>query len=118
MKHSPKREGDGARTSSRSSSRRRFLKLLAAGSVAAATTAIPEARATTRKRAPARPLSPKETLPSKIAKEIDNQKACVGRTLDTIRRYPLPPGTEPAFVFQPFDSPRNRPKSGDGGSSR
>lgn len=113
MNHPPKPEDDAVRPAPRPSSRRRFLKLIAAGSAAAATAAVPTARAATRKRAHA----PAQPMPAKIAKEIDNQKAYVSKTLDVIRLYPLPPGTEPAFVFQPLDSPR-RPKSGDGGSSR
>ncbi len=93
------------------SSRRSFLRLLAAGSAAtAATPAAALARAARKpKPAPAsRPAAPPAgpALPPAVAGEIRRQQAMLEQTLQAVRRHPLPPGSEPAFVFAPLRSRR------------
>jgi hypothetical protein len=96
------------------SSRRRFLRLLAAGSAAtAATPAAALARAAKPKGAkpPASPRPapppPVPAVPPAVAEEIRKQKALVEQAVRAVRDYPLPPGSEPAFVFAPL-RPRKR----------
>jgi hypothetical protein len=94
-------------------SRRRFLGLIAAGSAAAATPAAALALAVTPKRKPAKPApgasgakpaGPHEGagVPPAVAEEIHRQKAAVEQSLQALRDCPLPPGSEPAFVFAPL----------------
>lgn len=87
-------------------SRRRFLRLLAAGSAAAAmapAAALAGAAPRSRKPAP-KPPAGAVAAPGRAvtAAEILRQKKLVEATLKTIRDYPLPPGSEPAFVFAPL----------------
>lgn len=98
------------------SSRRRFLRLLAAGSAAtAATPAAALARATAPKRRSAKPAAGAKPAgapaapgaPASLAGEIRRQKAQVGQALQAVRDCPLPPGSGPAFVFAPL-RPRKR----------
>jgi hypothetical protein len=96
------------------SSRRSFLRLLAAGSAAtAATPAAALARAATPKRKRAKPAAGARpaalAVPPELAEEIRKQKALVEQALKAVRDYPLPPGSEPAFVFAPL---RPRKKAG------
>ena len=97
------------------SSRRRFLRLLAAGSAAtAATPAATLARAakpkTAKPPAGTRPAAtaPAPAVPPAVTEEIRKQKALVEQSVRAVRDYPLPPGSEPAFVFAPL-RPRRRP---------
>jgi hypothetical protein len=102
-------------------SRRRFLGLIAAGSAAAATTPVATlAHAVTPKKKPAKPApgapgakppGPHEDtgVPPAVAGEIRKQKALVEQSLKALRDYPLPSGSEPAFVFVPL---RPRKKAG------
>ena len=97
-------------------SRRSFLRWIAAGSAAAATTpAAALARAVTPKKRPARPAPgapgarpavPRDDsgVPPAVAEEIRRQKAAVEQSLRAVRDYPLPPGSAPAFVFTPLGS--------------
>jgi hypothetical protein len=96
-------------------SRRRFLRLLAAGSAAAAaaplaavTSAAPAARGTKRAPAPAARGAGKpgagRAVPPVMAEEIRKQKANVEQALKAVRDYRLPPGSEPAFVFAPLQA--------------
>jgi len=93
--------------------RRTFLKLLAAGSAAVATR---PAAALAAARAPKRP-SPKPAAAAHPAAtgarpaaapapglhaEIERQKRDLDKVLKTLRDYPLPPGSDPAFVFAPL----------------
>src|SRR5262245_49767362 len=87
--------------------RRRFLSLIAAGSAAAATASV----RTLAQAAPAAPARKPTVIPSlspKIQKEIDKQKGFVAAALKTIRNYPLPAGSDMAFVFQPMRPRRKR----------
>jgi hypothetical protein len=100
-------------------SRRRFLGLIAAGSAAAAASpGAALASAVTPKKKPvkpapgapgAKPAGPHEGagVPPAVAEEIRKQKAVVAQSLQALRDCPLPPGSEPAFVFAPL-RPRKR----------
>ena len=100
-------------------SRRRFLGLIAAGSAAATATPVAAlARAVTPKKQPARPAQAAPgakpagphadaAVPPALAGEIRKQKAAVEQSLKALRDCPLPPGSEPAFVFTPF-GPRKK----------
>jgi hypothetical protein len=87
-------------------SRRTFLRLLAVGSAAAATSATPLARAVTPKRRPTAAREPKPapaaTVPAAFAEEIRKQKELVEQALKAVREVRLPPGSDPAFVFAPL----------------
>ena len=89
------------------SSRRRFLKLLAAGSAAVATPALASAAAASRRAArraahPAAPAAaPAATPPPALRAEIARQQRDLDKTLKTLRDHPLEPGSDPAFVFTP-----------------
>ncbi len=92
-------------------SRRGFLRLLAAGSAAALTASasgVARAAAPPKRRAkgatgraapgggkPGRAPAP----PTAVAEEIRKQKASVAQALKAVRDYPLPTGSDPAFVF-------------------
>ena len=96
-------------------SRRRFLGLLAAGSAAAAATPVASlARAAATKPKPAKPVpgapgaKPASAgVPPAVAEEIRKQQAAVDQALRAVRDCPLPPGSEPGFVFAPL-GPRKR----------
>ncbi len=88
-------------------SRRRFLKLMAAGS--AAVLAKPLEAATTPEKKPA---AKSPALPPEISAEIKSQKDYLARTLSVIRDFELPAGSEPACVFLPLVSPRRTPGGG------
>jgi hypothetical protein len=95
-------------------SRRRFLGLIATGSAAAAATPVAAlARVVEPKKKPARPApgapaarpaGPRDgtDLPSAVVEEIRRQKAGVEQSLEALRGVPLPPGSEPSFVFAPL----------------
>jgi hypothetical protein len=93
-------------------SRRRFLGLIAAGSAMAIPAATLAHAVTPRKKpskpAPgtpgAKPAGPHDGagVPPAVAAEIRKQKAAVGQSLQALRDCPLPPGSEPAFVFAPL----------------
>ena len=100
-------------------SRRRFLRLITAGSAAAAAApAAALARAVTAEKKPAKPApdtpgakpaGPRDGagVPPALAEEIRKQKAVVEQSLQAVRDYPLPPGSEPAFVFAPLRPRKN-----------
>ena len=88
----------------RALSRRRFMALVAAG--AAATAAAPVRALTPLKTKTATPAPER---PPEIEKGIAEQKALLAQQLKTIRDYPLPPGSDLAFVFAPL-KPRRRPR--------
>jgi hypothetical protein len=98
-------------------SRRGFLGLIAAGSAAAAFPVAARARPATSKKRPAGPApgaSPagphgSTGVPLAVAEGIRRQKAAVSQSLQALRDYPLPPGSEPAFGFAPR---RPRKKAG------
>ena len=100
-------------------SRRGFLRLIAAGSAAAAATpAAALARTVTPRKRPAKPApgapgakpaGPRDDagLPPAVAEEIRRQKAAVEQSLRAVRDVPLPPGNGPAFVFAPLGPRKN-----------
>ena len=108
------------RTPERGTSRRRFLKIVAAGSAAALTSAvapIAEVAAAAKRRSPAAPKpehpAPGMPIPAAIQTEIDSQKEYVIKALQAIRDHPLAPGSDPAFVFAALKAPRrSRARSG------
>jgi hypothetical protein len=93
-------------------SRRRFLRLAAAGALALAAPASAAAPAGTRKPAATRPAGPAaRTGRIASAREIQKQKGWLADSLKAIRAVELPPGSNPAFVFRPL-KPRRRRKEG------
>ena len=92
----------GSRTSTLS--RRRFLSLIAAGSVAALAAPARElaATATTAAKKPAPAPSPR------MLAEIEKQKKSVADALKAIRAYALPPGSDMAFEFRPLRRGRRK----------
>ena len=98
-------------------SRRGFLRLIAAGSAAAAIPAAALAHAVAPKKpakptpgAPGvKPAGPREGagVPPAVAEEIRKQKAALEQSLQALRDYPLPSGSEPAFVFAPLRPRKN-----------
>ena len=88
-------------------SRRRFLKLLAAGSAGLATRPAVVLAARSRAGRPARPPAgkappPAATPPPALRAEIERQQRELDKTLKTLRDYPLEPGSDPAFVLTPM----------------
>jgi anaerobic selenocysteine-containing dehydrogenase len=92
-------------------SRRRFLKVVAAGAAAAmaapasafAATARPAKRAAKSAKPAAKPAPGPDAV---HATEIARQKASVAQALKVLREFPLENGVEQAFVFQPLRAPR------------
>ncbi len=90
-------------------SRRRFLRLVAAGSaavvagpVAAAVKKAPRAK----RPVPAKPAAAAAAPPT-LAEEIRKQKASLEQSLKALRDYPLPAGGgEPGFTFVPLKARR------------
>jgi hypothetical protein len=80
--------------------RRRFVQFLAAGSAAALAGTAAGLADPIARLAEASSPDP-EKAPPELAKELENQKEYLAKTLRTIREYPLPPGSDPAFTFAP-----------------
>jgi hypothetical protein len=78
--------------------RRRFLGTALLGTAAALAAAVPGVAATRRRTKPA-PKPAAAARAPKLEAEIAKQKGYLTKTLDTIRAYELPPGSEQAFVF-------------------
>jgi hypothetical protein len=82
--------------------RRRFLTLAAAVTAGAALPA----------RAAAPPRKKKSAAvalrPASLEKGIAEQKSVLALQLKTLRAYPLPPGSDPAFLFRPLRPRRLR----------
>jgi flagellar motility protein MotE (MotC chaperone) len=105
----PRRRSTGTSTLSR----RRFVKLLAAGSAAAlaapaiafgadATTAKPPATKPAAASAAPSTTAPSSNAPASLRAEVEKQKKALADQLKVIRDYHLPPGSNMAFVFQPM----------------
>jgi hypothetical protein len=100
-------------------SRRKFMKLVAAGSAAAlaapAATLAATAKAARRAGHPASaaPAHGEKSAPRFVATpaEIEKQKKYVAEALKAIRNFELPPGSDQAFVFAPL-RPRRARKEG------
>src|SRR5258708_5407247 len=88
-------------------SRRRFVKLLAAGSAAALAApiaALGQASAPAKTTATARSPHPPTPAPAGnagVRAEVEKQKKGLADQLKVIRDYHLPAGSNMAFVFQP-----------------
>jgi hypothetical protein len=92
--------------------RRRFLKLIAAGSAAAViapATALP-APAKKRRVAPKPAAPPREEAPP-VPDEVRKLKGYVAEALRSIRAYQLEPSIEPAYVFAPLRARRRKAKT-------
>ncbi len=93
-------------------SRRRFLRLMAAGSAAAVAGPVATAAGATRPvrktatPAPATTTGKASPPPVAVADEIHRQKTALEKSLKTLRDYPLPAGSEPAFTFVPLKARR------------
>jgi hypothetical protein len=92
-------------------SRRSFLKILAAGSAAVATRPAAGLAATRARRAPAaKAAAPAHATaappPAALRAEIERQRKDLDKILKTLREFPLPPGSSPAFVFRPLRATR------------
>lgn len=91
-------------------SRRRFLKLLAAGSAAAAVRPAVALAAPAPAPRPARAPEHAAGPPPALRAEIERQQRDLEKTLKTLRDYPLEPGSDPAFVFTPLAAKHAEPK--------
>jgi hypothetical protein len=96
--------------------RRKFLRLLAAGSAATVIAPATTLARTRRRTAPKpaltpHPAAPPRVEPTPLAEEIQKQKGYVAEALKTVRGYSLPPGVEPAFVFRPMPARRRRARA-------
>lgn len=76
---------------------------LVAGSVLATTGS---SRAVTTRNAPAKPKAPARS--PAIEKGIAEQKIALAKQLKTLRDFPLPTGSDPAFFFRPVSPRRMR----------
>ena len=103
--------------SERRLSRRRFVGIVAAGSVGALASAVTPPDAATAKRSrrkaaagasakPAPAAAAHAPEPSAAEKEFERQKKSTLGTLKTIRDYPLPPGGDLSLVFRPLRAAR------------
>jgi hypothetical protein len=100
------------------SSRRRFLKLVAAGSAAViAANVSPVRGATADKPATTKGGSRPSTRSAAVEAEIKKQKGFLTAALKAIRDYDLPPGTEQAFVFAPIKAASRRSRPSASGAS-
>lgn len=99
-------------------SRRRFLALVAAGATASATGAAaatdpaPAAsakKAKSRKSAKPPVYAPPPPPSAAIARGIRQQKEWTEGSIETLRAYELPPGSEQAFAFRPMPMKKRKP---------
>ena len=90
-----------SRRRSRAVSRRRFMALLAGAALAASS-----ARAVTM-RTPPRPARRRAaTRSAALEKGIAEQKVSLAKQLEILRKFPLPTGSDPAFLFHPLSPSR------------
>ena len=87
-------------------SRRRFLKLITAGSASLLAGSASGARSIAA-TAPARSRDSSRPLPRVVRVEIESQKQYLAKALKAIREYPLAAGSDMAFTFKPL-GPRRR----------
>src|SRR5262245_34597695 len=105
--------------------RRRFVHLmvLGAGAAAASGASLGRAKAAeqattptgTRKRGNVEDVAAKPATPA-TRREIENQKKTLSTSLRAISEFPLPSGSDPAFLFRPA-IPNPSKTSKDGKSS-
>ncbi|TMQ69332.1 MAG: hypothetical protein E6K80_12035 [Candidatus Eisenbacteria bacterium] len=74
----------------------------------AALLAAAPSRAVTLRAAPRPARSARTTRSRAIEKGIAEQKANLAKQLKTLREFPLPSGSDPAFVFRPVAPRRMR----------
>ncbi len=87
--------------------RRRFIQLVAASGAAVLAAPLSRpARAAVRRDAAAEP-GHRPATPA-MRKEIASQKKSLSDALKVIRRYELPPGSPPAFVFRAMHAKKGR----------
>ena len=107
-------------------SRRRFMRLLAAGTAAALASPRMSAAGTEAKK-PVAGAKPRGAAPDTgrmtrarsgepgtrpaLPEEIEKQKKSLADSLKTIRDYSLPPGSPASFVFRPLQA-RRAPRQG------
>jgi hypothetical protein len=84
------------------------MTLLAAGSAALAAGAFPAAPAVPAKSAPAQVPPARPRLSAAALEDLKMQKESTRKAVEKIRAYPLPFGTEPAFLFRPIKAARGR----------
>ena len=89
-------------------SRRRFLKVVAMGSAAALVSATLPRAGDAAGRTAAKPRHSTGPRPPAIEAEVAKQKHSTADLLKTIRDYPLPAGSEMAFVFAPVRGAKRR----------
>ncbi len=89
-------------------SRRRFLKVVAAGAAAAmvAPSSALAAAAKPAKRAAKPAPRPAARPDTALAAEIARQQGALAQTLKVLREFPLENGDDQAFAFQPLRAPR------------
>lgn len=95
-----------------SATRRRFLKLIVAGSAAAViapTTALP-APARRRRVAP-KPAAPPRVEAPPVPEEVHKLQGYVAEALRGIRAYELELSVEPAYAFTPLRARRRKAKT-------
>jgi hypothetical protein len=80
------------------------MALLAGGVLGASV----QARAVTTRTAPPKPTKPKPARSAAIEKGIAEQKSGLAKQLKTLRDFPLPTGSDPAFIFRPISPRRMR----------
>lgn len=96
-------------------SRRKFLALLAAGTMAVATSPVStiaqtQKKSTTGSKGKKSTTAPVKSRVTPFQSEIERQKKDVAKTLKLIRDQQLAPGTEPAFAFTPMRAlPKRKP---------
>lgn len=90
--------------SKRALSRRRFLALIgSAAAVSPMSAAVASAATTPQRRTRSAPART-----ARVEAEIEKQKKYVADALATLRAFPLPPGSDMAFVFAPLRPRRRR----------
>lgn len=88
-------------------SRRRFVALVASSAAALAAAPAAALAQAVKPAAPAKKPGA-VTLSSATAKELARQKKGVADTLKVIREYPLPAGSDVAYLFRPLRRPTTR----------
>jgi hypothetical protein len=86
--------------------RRRFLRLLAAGSAAVVAGVASPAAAPAQAPTKSRPRRGKPARPAAVERELEKQRKSVADMLRVIRDYELAPGSSPAIAFRPIRARR------------
>jgi hypothetical protein len=86
----------------RTMERRRFVKLVALSGAAVLAAPLSGAPAAPARSVTHAPEAGQRALTPAVRKEIANQERSLAKTLATIRKFDLPPGSPMAFVFTPL----------------